>query len=124
MHRLFKITALLLVTIWFPATLHCGWEALECTDHEVECDECCLPAEDCANDACEIVEEANYLKPQSEDLVDAPALVFVFCVRCTWGDPTAPEVRNGFEFTSEFDPENGCIHASSLRVARTMVLRL
>ena len=124
MHKLFKITALLLATIWFPATLHCGWEVFDCSDHEVECEECCLPAEDCVDDTCEIVEDANYLKPQSEKLVDAPALVVVFCVQCTWGDPTAPGTLFGLEATDEFEPENCRIHASSLRVAQTTVLRL
>ncbi len=124
MSKLSKITALLLATIWFPATLHCGWEVFDCADHEVECSECCLPAEDCSDDTCEIVEEANYLKPQSEDLVGAPALVVVFCVQCTWGDPTAPETLAGLEAIGEFGPENGRIHASSLRVARTTVFRL
>lgn len=124
MSKLSKITALLLATIWLPATLHCGWEVFDCSDHEVECKECCLPAEDCANDACEIVEEANYLKPQSDDLISAPALTVVLCVRCTWGDPTAQRSLTGSEFTGEFGPEERRIHASSLRVVHTTVLRL
>ncbi|GAB5559012.1 MAG: hypothetical protein SynsKO_06590 [Synoicihabitans sp.] len=124
MPKLFKITALLLATIWFPATLHCGWEVFDCSDHEVECDQCCLPAEDCTDDACEIVEEASYLKPQSDNLISAPALTVVLCVMCTWGDPTAPETFAGLEAIGEFGPKNGRIHASSLRVAQTTVLRL
>ena len=124
MSKLSKITALLLATIWLPATLHCGWEVFDCTDHQAECTDCCLPAEDCTNDACEIVEEANYLKPQSENLVGAPALVVVLCVQCTWADPTAPGTLAGFEANGEFGPENCRIHVSSLRVAHTTVLRL
>jgi len=61
--RLFSLIAYLLVALWVPATMHCDLEAATLVLSEIahsDSSGCCDPASSCSQDACQVVEAANY----------------------------------------------------------------
>jgi len=77
-----RIATLLLLALWLPAALHCRLEAAGlmpdancCTEspHEV-------PADKCADDACDVA-EGEFTKPSSSSLF-APAPALRACLLC------------------------------------------
>jgi len=77
-----RIAPLLLLALWLPAALHCRLEAAGlmpdancCTEthHEV-------PADKCADDACDVA-EGEFTKPSSSTLA-APAPALGACLLC------------------------------------------
>jgi len=73
MHRVLRFTALLLLALWLPATMHCGFEAML----NAPTDQCChgddgnadAPADLCA------IEDGNFRATHPENLILAPLLI-------------------------------------------------
>ena len=89
--RLSKLIALLLLTLWLPATLHC---ALESADLVFASSVCTDGSNDhCAGDNCAQVEDGLF-KQQTDDLqVVAPDLAACVCFLCLQlPSPAAPDV--------------------------------
>lgn len=81
-----KLAALLLATLWLPATLHCQLEGLgldalfACADQPAETAH--TDGDTCANDGCQTIESGQYAITKSKpDLSLLPALACV-CVAC------------------------------------------
>jgi hypothetical protein len=74
-----RIAALVLLSLWLPATLHCDLEAagLEiafvCHDHEVPV----APVSPCAADACHAIEDAAYTAIVLNKFVGEAALTVI-----------------------------------------------
>jgi hypothetical protein len=84
--RLMKFAALLLATLWLPATLHCQLEGLgldtlfACADQPAETAH--TDGDTCADDGCQTIESGQFAITKSKlDLSQPPALACV-CVAC------------------------------------------
>jgi hypothetical protein len=84
--RLMKLAALLLATLWLPATLHCQLESLgldalfACADQPAETAH--TNGDTCADDGCQTIESGQFALSKSKlDLSLLPALACV-CVAC------------------------------------------
>ena len=113
-----------MATLWLPATLHCGWEILHCDDPLEECSESCAPVENCDDDSCELVEEAQYPKPQADQLVNAPDLTPLLCLRCNWNSLSESASTKGVYTDSRRDFPDSVPQSYTVRVVKTTVLRL
>jgi hypothetical protein len=68
---LFRILAGFLAVLWLPLTAHCELETIGAvTPATVADDGCCLPADGCLEDACGLIEGANFTPTHS--LLKAP----------------------------------------------------
>lgn len=81
-----KLAALLLATLWLPATLHCQLEGLgldaifACADQPAETAH--TNGDTCADDGCQTIESGQFAISKSKlDLSQLPALACV-CVAC------------------------------------------
>jgi hypothetical protein len=81
-----KLAALLLATLWLPATLHCQLEGLgldtlfACADQPAETAH--ANADGCTDDGCQSIESGQFAITKSKlDLSQLPALACV-CVAC------------------------------------------
>lgn len=98
MSRLLKVTALLLATLWLPATVHCQLETLG-LDALFACagDDGAAHADGkgCTDDGCQTIESGQVAVAKSRIEVAAPALLActtLFCV-CELSAPEAsPEL--------------------------------
>lgn len=86
MSRLMKLAALLLATLWLPATLHCQLEGLgletlfACADQPAETAH--ASGDNCSDKACLSIESGQFTLTKSKlDLTLLPALACV-CVTC------------------------------------------
>lgn len=86
MSRLLKLAALLLATLWLPATLHCQLESLgldtffACADQPAETSH--ANGDTCLDDGCQGIESGQFALTKSKlDLLQLPALACV-CVAC------------------------------------------
>jgi hypothetical protein len=70
-----NLVALLLVVLWLPATLHCGFEAMGwLTPAGVDC---CAGDDACAQDGCGVIEDGAYKVPSGDIKVRLPNLTGV-----------------------------------------------
>jgi hypothetical protein len=47
--------------LWLPLTAHCELETIVASTHEAPADDgCCVPSDDCADDACGLIEGAQF----------------------------------------------------------------
>ncbi|MBE36111.1 MAG: hypothetical protein CMI16_11265 [Opitutaceae bacterium] len=83
--RLQTIAVLLLLTLWLPATQHCGLEAaglmpssMECHDSDQDCD-APKPQTACESDNCELIEDAVYKAKQNRVELAAPMIQSCLC---------------------------------------------
>ena len=83
MLRLIKLTALLLIAQWLPATLHCqlesaGFETLfACADQSTHTD-----CGDCTGDDCQILESGQIILSKSRFEMAALPVLTCVCVSC------------------------------------------
>jgi len=96
-----NIIAVVLLTIWLPATQHCGLEnaGLIAADASATCCESAAAAHSCAHDACQTVED-GLAKPALTSLkISAPRLlacVAFLCPRLLTADVPAGAPRASF----------------------------
>jgi hypothetical protein len=90
-----KLAALLLATLWLPATLHCQLESLgldplfACAEQAAESNH--ASNNDCADEACQTIESGQFALAKSKlDLSLLPALACVFVTCCQHLTPPAP----------------------------------
>jgi hypothetical protein len=65
-----NLVALMLLVLWLPATLHCGFEAMGwLTPAGVDC---CAEEDACGQDGCGVVEDGAYKTPSGDIKVRLP----------------------------------------------------
>jgi hypothetical protein len=97
--RLLKVVALLLATLWLPATVHCQLESLgldaffACTDNGSE--DAHSEGTSCTDDGCQTIETGQVAVAKSR--IDAASLALVACAShfCLFEIP-APEAAPEF----------------------------
>ncbi|MCF3648537.1 hypothetical protein [Synoicihabitans lomoniglobus] len=78
-----NVMVLVALTLWSAASAHCSMEAAGFLMISVEADAgCCQPADGCEDDACDMVEGADYSAPTLAHKLPPPQLVPEFCLRC------------------------------------------
>ena len=97
-HRLLKIIALLLATLWLPATVHCQLETLG-LDTLFACagDDGAAHADGkgCTDDGCQTIESGQVAVAKSRIEVAAPALFACASLFCLF-EVAAPDVASEF----------------------------
>lgn len=107
MHPLLRVLALLVLALWWPATVHCQIEAalaLQSPHCHAESD--CTPSandEQHAHDNCGLIEDVGYKAGGSPLLVAAPTLAFA-------GLSAAPLPRLGGRFCPGIILGHGQVH--------------
>lgn len=91
-----KLVALLLATLWLPATVHCQLEGLgldalfACADQPA--DTAHTDGDTCADDGCQTIESGQFAVTKSElDLSRLPALAWFCVARFQHLAPPAPD---------------------------------
>ena len=71
MQKVLRILAVFLAVLWLPLTAHCELETIVASAHETAADDgCCVPTDDCVDDACGLIEGSQFTPTHS--VVKAP----------------------------------------------------
>lgn len=88
---------LLVLTFWSAAQAHCDLEALGWLPVDpTVASGCCAADDDCAQDNCDLVEQAEFSAPSHAALAVPPQLFCTLCLHCAWAAGRAAEAREQF----------------------------
>ena len=79
--------SLLLVTLWFPATMHCALESANALPHWASCQTAAKDADHCSGDPCATVETALAKQTNPTLKLSEPDVLACACLVCLFAQP-------------------------------------